>query len=96
MEFIFTKKGKIRFISHLDLMRMFMRAFRRARFPLKMSEGFSPHVKFSIERALKLGVESENEKASVVLKAFVKPQEFMDRLQPQLPDGIRVSASRLI
>ena len=76
------------YISHLDLMRLFMRALRRADLPLKMTEGFSPHPKISIKRALKLGLESENEEATLVLKELIKPEEFKQRVQQQLPGGI--------
>jgi radical SAM-linked protein len=89
--FNFTKKGDIRFISHLDLMRLFMRSMRRAGLPIKITEGFSPHPKFSIARALKLGVESEHEEATVVLTRPVVPQEFQRELQLQLPEGISVT-----
>lgn len=78
----------MRYISHLDLMRLFMRAMRRADLPLKMSEGFSPHPKLSFKRALKLGVESEHEEASILLKFPVAPVDFKSRLQKQLPEGI--------
>lgn len=78
------------YISHLDLMRLFMRAMRRADLPLKMSEGFSPHPKLSIKRALKLGVESENEEAAVILKWEVGLEDFKDSLQRQLPQGIKI------
>ena len=78
------------YIGHLDLMRLFVRAMRRADLPLKMSEGFSPHPKFSIKRALKLGVESENEEASIVLRIPVDEVEFKNKLQEQLPEGIEI------
>jgi radical SAM-linked protein len=90
LNFVFTKKGAMRYISHLDLMRLFMRAMRRAELPVKMSEGFSPHPKLSISRALKLGLESEHEEAAVVLKEFILPEEFQSRLQKQLPEGITI------
>jgi radical SAM-linked protein len=90
ISFIFAKKGAMKYISHLDLMRLFMRALRRAEFPLKISEGFNPHPKFSIKRALKLGLESENEEASVGLKEPVAPEDFKKRLQKQLPQGIQI------
>ena len=80
----------MRYISHLDLMRLFMRAMRRAEFPLKMTEGFSPHPKLSLKRALKLGIESEHEEASIVLKFPVVPEDFKHRLQKQLPEGIQI------
>ena len=78
----------MRFISHLDLMRLFMRALRRAGLPLKMTEGFSPHPKLSIKRALKLGIESDNEEATIALKEQISPEEFRERLEKQLPEGI--------
>ncbi|MFA5356571.1 MAG: TIGR03936 family radical SAM-associated protein [Candidatus Omnitrophota bacterium] len=90
MEFTFAKKGTMRFISHLDLMRLFMRAVRRAGLPVKMSEGFSPHPRLSMKRALKLGVESDNEEAAFVLREQVAPGEFRDKLQKQLPEGIYI------
>ena len=71
-------------------MRLFMRAFRRADLPLKMTEGFNPHPKFSIKRALKLGLESDHEEATVGLKEFVRPADFKERVQKQLPEGIQI------
>ena len=90
INFTFAKKGNLRFISHLDLMRLFMRAMRRADLPVKMSEGFSPHPKFSIKRALKLGLESENEEADVLLKIPLAPLDFKESLNKQLPEGIEI------
>ena len=90
VNFIFSKKGLMRYISHLDLMRLFMRAMRRAELPLKMSQGFSPHPKLSLKRALKLGLESEHEEASILLRFPVEPADFKNRLQKQLPEGIEV------
>jgi len=90
VNFDFSKMGLMRYISHLDLMRLFMRAARRAKLPLKMTEGFSPHPKLSLKRALKLGVESDNEEASITLRFPVEPEDFKNRLQRQLPEGIRI------
>jgi len=67
-----------------------MRALRRARLPAKISEGFNPHPKLSIVRALKLGLESEREEASVVLREFVRADEFKRLLRQQLPSGIDI------
>lgn len=90
VNFIFSKTGLMRYISHLDLMRLFFRAMRRAGLPLKLSEGFSPHPKLSFKRALKLGVEGDNEEASVILRFPVEPIDFKNSLQKQLPEGIKV------
>lgn len=88
LSFIFTKKGLMRYISHLDLLRLFNRAMRRAELPVKITQGYSPHFKLSTKRALKLGIESDNEEASVVLTRLVDRGEFRDKLQRQLPEGI--------
>ena len=90
ISFKFSKKSLMRYISHLDLMRLLMRALRRAALPIKMTEGFNPHPKLSIKRAIKLGLESEHEEANVVLTDFIDPQEFKHRLQVQLPEGIEI------
>lgn len=81
----------MRFISHLDLMRVFSRAARRAELPLFISKGFSPHPKISIKRALKLGIESDNEEAEIILTKIMPLDEFCRRMNEQLPEGIQVS-----
>lgn len=95
ISFIFAKKGAMKYISHLDLMRLFMRALRRAELPVKMTQGFSPHPKISIKRALKLGVESESEEATFALSRPLGADEFTERLQSQLPEGIRIKSAQL-
>jgi radical SAM-linked protein len=94
INFLFAKKCAMRYISHLDLMRLFMRAMRRAELPLKMTEGFNPHPKFSIKLALKLGVESESEEATVALNELIAPEDFKSRLQQQLPEGIEIKDAK--
>ena len=76
LNFKFTKKGFTKYISHLDLMRLLSRAMRRAGLALKFSEGYSPHVKLSLKRALKLGLESEEEEGKI---AFVSQSEAFGR-----------------
>ena len=96
IEFIFAKRKLMKYISHLDLMRLFMRALRRAEIPIKMTEGFNPHPKLSIKRALKLGLESEHEEATVVLKEQIIPEEFKEKLQGQLPQGIEIKSVQYV
>jgi len=57
-----------------------------------MTEGFSPHPKLSIIRALKLGLESENEEAKAVLREVVEPHQAKELLNTQLPEGIEIVA----
>lgn len=96
MQFIFSKKGEMIYISHLDLMRLFMRALRRARIPVKITEGFNPHPKLSMKRALKLGLESEEEEAAIALREHLTPEDFILKLQKQLPEGITIRQASII
>ena len=87
---IFSKAGDMAFISHLDLVRLFQRASRRAGQPVRITKGFSPRLKISILRALKLGVESDSEEAVFHMDAEVSPDDFIKNMNENLPDGIRV------
>ena len=58
---LFSKTGRAKYISHLDLMRMFQRAFARAKIPIKHTEGFHPHPFVSIALPLSVGYSSECE-----------------------------------
>lgn len=93
---IFAKKGNMRYISHLDLVRLFQRAARRADIPLELSRGFSPRPKIRFKRALKLGVESEAEEAMFELKSLISSGDFKNRLQRQFPEGIEIKQVEVI
>lgn len=87
---IFSKTGDLKFISHLDLMRLFQRAARRARLPVTVTKGFSPHLKISVTKALKLGIESMAEEAVFSMDAEVEPDIFMNSMNAALPPGVKV------
>lgn len=93
---VFAKKGRMKYISHLDLSRLFHRAARRAGIPLALSGGFSPRPKISFKRALKLGLESEAEEATFRLTAKLTAEDFKYRLQAQLPEGITIKNIEVI
>ena len=88
---VFSKTGDMRFISHLDLMRLFQRALRRAGLPVTISQGFSPHLKISIARALKLGTESDSEELTFNLSEAMTPDIIMQSLNDNLPEGVRIN-----
>lgn len=90
----FSKTGDMRFISHLDLMRLFHRALRRSNLPITVTKGFNPHPKISVGRALKLGLESEEELAIFYFDEDVKAQDFINRINEQLPEGIRIKDAK--
>lgn len=86
----FTKLEELKYISHLDLMRLFQRTFRRANIPVKYSEGFNPHPQFSLATALALGVSSNGEYMDVELDTQICPEEFSKRMNEVLPNGIKI------
>ena len=88
---VFDKIGHMRYISHLDLMRLFHRALRRAGFKLYLTKGFSPRPIIRINNAIKLGVEASCQQAEFVLEELVDKAVFVGRLNHELPNGIRIS-----
>ena len=86
----FGKEGRIKFISHHDLMRLFERAVRRAHLPIRMSEGFNPRPRISFPLALAVGVEGREEIAELELAEWTRPDEVRRRLQRQFPIGLEV------
>lgn len=88
---LFEKKGQAIYISHLDLMRVFQRAFKRAGLPLTHSQGFNPRPSVSIALPLSVGVESGCELLDFDLEGEKVPcNEIKDRLNAALVEGVRV------
>lgn len=88
---LFEKKGNAVWISHLDLMRLFQRAFKRAGLPLTHTQGFNPRASVSIALPLSVGVESECELLDFDLDGVtVSAEEICSRLNDALVDGVRV------
>ncbi len=88
---LFTKTGDAVWMSHLDLMRLMQRAFKRAGLPLKHTQGYNPRPSVSIAMPLSVGVESLCELLDFELDgAEVANDEIMTRLNGSLVDGIRV------
>ncbi len=86
----FSKKGAMVFISHLDLMRLFARASRRAGLPVSLTKGYNPHPRISITKALKLGVESDSLEVVFYLDSEIDAAEFRKRMNAELPGGVEI------
>ncbi len=86
----FSKTGRAIWLSHLDLMRTMQRAFLRAEYPLKYSEGFNPHAQISILLPLSVGVSSVCELMDFQLKDDVTLAEMPEKLTSVMPEGIVV------
>ena len=86
----FRRGEEIKFISHLDIMRLWERAFRRANIPLVYSEGFNPRPRISLAAPLSVGVTGESELMDVFVTGKVSPHWFTASVNQQLPSGIEI------
>lgn len=85
----FTKESEIKFISHLDLMRTIQRIVRRAELPVEYSKGFNPHMSISIAQPLSVGMYSKGEYMDLVLTEELQEESIKERLNANVPSGIR-------
>ncbi len=86
----FGKLGDMALVSHLDLLRLFDRAVRRAALPISFTNGFHPSPRISITQALPLGVTSSGEIVDFELTQQLEPETFRQKLSSQLPGDIPI------
>lgn len=92
----FTKSDVIKFIGHLDLLKIFERAAMRAKLPIKYSQGFNPHQLISFTSPLSLGMTSSAEYCEIEFTKEFPEEEIKEKLNMYFPEGIHViSAFRL-
>lgn len=84
----FSRGEEVKYIAHLDIMRLWERALRRAGIPIAYSQGFSPHPKISIAAPLPIGITSDSELMDIHLRKRVSPYFFIKTVSAQLPIGI--------
>ena len=87
----FSKQGRIKYVSHLDIMRCMTRAVRRADIPLWYTEGFNPHPYLNFLQPMPLGVEGLNEPLDIRIEGEISDKEIMDKLNAVLPVGIKIT-----
>ena len=90
----FSKNGPVRFVGHLDVMRYFQKANRRAGLPMRYSEGFSPHQIMSFALPLSVGATSDGEYLDMSLVRETAPEEIIARLNNVMHEGIEARACR--
>jgi radical SAM family uncharacterized protein/radical SAM-linked protein len=86
----FVKVREARFLGHLEMVDVFVRAARRAGIPMRFSEGFHPLPKISFTNPLPVGTESLAEFMDLDLVRYMKAEEFQKRLNDELPPGLRI------
>jgi len=92
----FSKEGTMRYISHLDLFRLFKRSFKRAGIKLQHSQGFNPHPKMSFAQPLSLGYTSSCEYLEFETREPYNTEEILKKINPVLPEGINVISCEVL
>ena len=87
----FRKYGVMRFIGHLDIMRYFQKAMRRANIDIAYSEGFSPHQIMSFAAPLGVGITSDGEYLDIEVHSTKSTDESRDALNAVMVDGIEIT-----
>ena len=86
----FSKQGPVKFIGHLDVMRYFQKAIRRAGIDIKYSEGFSPHQIMSFAAPLGLGLSSNGEYMDIEVNSMSSCESMVKQLNAVMVEGIEV------
>ena len=92
----FKKHGCMKFIGHLDIMRYFQKAIRRADIDIAYSEGFSPHMIMSFAAPLGVGLTSEGEYVDLQVNSCVSSKAAVDALNSVMVDGMEVVSFKLL
>lgn len=92
----FNKKSYIKYIGHLDLVKIFKRTINKTEIDVKYSQGFNPQPRLSIANPLSLGVESEEEYMDIELNREIPVEEFISRMNQGLPRGIEILRGKYI
>lgn len=92
----FTKTGAMKFVGHLDTMRYFQKAVRRAELPAAFSGGYSPHMIMSFAAPLGVGATSLGEYFDIELTETVPTKEIEKRLNAVMAEGVTVSSARKV
>ena len=91
----FKIEGRLAFLSHLDMLTAWERAFRRAELPVLLSEGFNPHLLMSFGPSHSVGMESESDYFDIDM-ADGLDEGWIEILNKSLPDGLQALAARII
>lgn len=86
----FAKYGTMKFIGHLDMMRFFQKAIRRADIDIKYSEGFSPHQIMSFAAPLGVGIESRGEYMDIEVLSMTSTEDMKKALNQVMVEGVEV------
>lgn len=92
----FSKEGPVKFLGHLDVMRYFQKAIRRADIDIAYSAGFSPHQLMSFAAPLSVGHTSSGEYFDVELNSLTSIEDLTNRLNGVMVEGFRVLDAKVL
>lgn len=89
----YTKNEELKYIAHLDTLRAFIRALRRAKLPIAYSQGFNPHPVISFVMPLSLGFTSQCEMVDIGFSEEIPYGDLVKRMDDALPPGFHITAA---
>lgn len=92
----YGRYDQVKYISHLDMLKLFARASRRCDLPVAYSEGFNPHPLFVFGMPIPVGTTSEAEYVDITLTVPMKPEVLMDQLNSAMPEAVRILEAVLL
>lgn len=92
----YSRDDRVKYISHLDFMRLFHRAVRRSGLPFVFSQGFNPHPIMTVAQPLSVGVTSDCEYMKVGFDGEFGEGEILNRLNSSMPPGYKILAARRV
>lgn len=92
----YSRDNRVKYISHLDFVRLFHRAVRRADIPFVFSHGFNPHPVMTVAQPLSVGVTSDCEYMKVGFDGNFDEVEICRRLNDVLPPGYEIKAAKMV
>ena len=90
----FTKSENVKYVSHLDMVRLFGRAMRRAGLEISFSQGFNPHPIMNFAHPLGVGISSDCELIEIGVEGEITSAEILEKLAPKMPDGFGLVAAK--
>ena len=92
----YSKGEELKFIGHLDMVRLWERALRRTDLPAEYTQGFNPRQHLGFGPPLSLGIASDHELLDIYFETWANPDAVMAELNRVLPDGIRIIEAKNI
>lgn len=90
LRFRFSRSEELKYIAHLDVLRLFERSIKRAGLPVAYTQGFNPRPRIVFGLPMSIGLTSECEYADIEFSADLSPEEFVETINKSLPEGIHV------